>query len=68
MGFKGSGKNKGLQAGVSNMTEDQNELRIERRAICEADKVPEEAIQAIFKSHPQIYGIEADRSVQGDLI
>jgi hypothetical protein len=39
------------------MTEDQKENRIERRAICEAEKVPEEEIQAMFKKHPQIYGI-----------
>ena len=50
------------------MTDTQKEARSERRAICAAENVPEEAIQAIFKRYPEIYGIEADKSTQGDLI
>lgn len=50
------------------MTDIQQEARTERRAICEADHVPEEEIQKIFKAYPWLFGAEEDKSVQGSLI
>ena len=39
------------------MTQDQQELRAERQAICAADHVPQEEIEKIFKRFPELYGI-----------
>ena len=48
------------------MTADQAEARAERRAICEADRVPEETIKAIFRAYPSIYGYD-DEAAQGEM-
>ena len=39
------------------MTEDQQELRAERQAICQTSRVPQEEIEKIFKRFPELYGI-----------
>ena len=50
------------------MTETQTENRIERRAYCEADNVPESEIQAIFRAYPAIFGIETRTETQESLL
>lgn len=40
------------------MKPEQKELREERRAICLADGISEEEIQAIFAKYPELYGRE----------
>ena len=49
------------------MTESEQEARTERRAIMEVEQVPEADILALFKNRPDIYGILADESKQGDM-
>lgn len=41
------------------MTPEEQELRIERQAICEVEKVPQPEIDRIFDAYPSIYGAEA---------
>lgn len=50
------------------MTAEQTEAREERHAICECEKVSEEAIKAIFRSKPDIFGISEINEKQGVLI
>lgn len=40
------------------MTDEQRELREERQAICEVEKVPKPEIERIFFSYPSLYGIQ----------
>ena len=49
------------------MTEAEKELRDERRAIMSVEQIPEADILALFKNRPDIYGILADESKQGDI-
>ena len=50
------------------MTADQLEAREERLAICECEKISEEAIQAIFRSRPDVFGISEITEKQEMLI
>ena len=49
------------------MTDAQQEARDERTAICEADHVPQEEIQKIFRAYPWLFGAVEDKSIQGDI-
>jgi len=40
------------------LTTDQKELREERRAICQAEKVAPAEIEHIFNCYPGVYGTE----------
>ena len=40
------------------LTDTEIELRLERRCICEVEKVAPEIIEKIIRSYPEIYGRE----------
>lgn len=50
------------------MTEEQQQARAERRAICECESVPEEEIHKIFLAYKWIFGIEDKTEIQELLI
>ena len=52
----------------TSMTELQQELREERRAIMSAECETEEAVQAVFRRYREIYGIEDYSEKQQELI
>ena len=49
------------------MTAEQQEMRLERAAICTAEGVSEADIERIFKSRLDLYGIEAEQWKQESL-